>query len=417
MTISTRRALGLATGLGLLAGSAAAQDLCGGIGANGQWIGGGEANSDISTADSYREQMALVLSGNEYVSLFSVSAPTTVRVEAAGRGNGDPLIDLLDSSGNVLLSDDDSGGNGAARAETPLGPGTYCMSLVSYDGAPMTAFVRIGRPEHEPLTEGGAVEPTTAQANPDGPLTVTPPSDTSSSCADASSLGTLDGPLTGTGSVTANRFWSFTLAQPAAVSITATNESADPVLTLYDGAETYLAENDDFDGLNSRIDMTSALPAGEYCIEVAALSDENLPIDIVVDTYDPEAALAGLYARGEAAPPLDGSYPVTDLGALSNRLRQDSNLTDQTSWFAIEVDQSGLVLIEAIAAGGNGDPWLIMFDDLGREVAQNDDYGDGLDAQLTARVTPGTYLVGAKQVGAGTQGFVRLLFERYIPAP
>ncbi len=98
--------------------------------------------------------MALVLGGNEYVSLFTLSAPTDIRVEAAGRGSGDPIIDLLDSTGGMILSDDDSGGNAASRAETSLDAGTYCMSLRSYDGGPMTAFVRIGRQEQEALTEG-----------------------------------------------------------------------------------------------------------------------------------------------------------------------------------------------------------------------------------------------------------------------
>jgi hypothetical protein len=57
-----------------------------------------------------------------------------------------------------------------------------------------------------------------------------------------------------------------------------------------------------------------------------------------------------------------------------------------------------------------------MYDDLGREIAQDDDGGDGTDARLVARTLPGTYLVGVKQVG-DQSGFVRLLAERFIPAP
>jgi len=145
----------LAGTLSLFAVPAFAQDAaCNGLGANGQWIGGAEASSDIATAADYQEQMALVLSGNQYVSLFSLSAPTTVRLEAAGRGSGDPQIDLIDGTGAIILSDDDSGGNGSARAEVALDPGTYCVSLNSFDGSPMTAFVRMGRLDQEPLTEG-----------------------------------------------------------------------------------------------------------------------------------------------------------------------------------------------------------------------------------------------------------------------
>lgn len=409
MTFSAPKAIAVAATLTAFGQPALAQDICGGA---GQWIGGGEGSSDISTADGFREQMALVLSGNEYVSLFKLSAPTSVRVEAAGRGNADPLIDLLDADGNVILTDDDSGGDGNARAEVDLQPGTYCLNLVSYDGAPMTAFVRIGRTDQEALTTGLSETADVVDTPDPGATTMV-----AGSCADATPLGTLDGPISGTGSVNSDPYWRFSLAAPTAISVTAQNEDADPVITLLDADETYLAENDDFDGLNSRIDMTVALPAGDYCISVDALSDRDLPIDIMVDTYDPVAALQGLYARGEAAPPLDGSYPVTELGVLGSRLRHDANVGSDAQWFVTEINEGGLLLVEAIAAGGNGDPSLVLFDDLGRQIAYNDDNGDSYDSLVTARVTPGTYMIGVKQVGSGTQGFIRMVLERYVPAP
>lgn len=390
---------------------AAAQDAaCNGLGANGQWIGGSEAASDIATADNYNEQMALVLAGNQYVSLFSVSETTTVRLEAAGRGAGDPLIDLVDPSGNIILSDDDSGGNGAARAEVSLDPGTYCMSLSSYDGAPMTAFVRIGRPEQEPLTDGIAVTETANDAD------IMPPG-ASGNCQSATPLGTFSDPVSVSASVDATPFWSFSLDTPTAISITASNEDADPVLTLFDADENLIQENDDSDGLNSRIDVQEPLAAGAYCIQVAALNDTSLPITVEISNYDPQAALAALYGRGEAAPPMDGTVPIEDLGVLENRLRKDAQISSSATWFSLDVSQGGLLLIEAIAATSDGDPWVVLYDDLGRQIAQNDDYGDGLDSLVTARVNSGTYLVGVKQVGGSTQGLIRMVFERYIPAP
>ena len=87
----------LATSLFALAAlPAAAQDaeVCAGVGANGQWLGGDEASSDISTSDSYIEQMALVLMQNEYVGLFSVSVDGDYRIEAQGRGGGDTVLDV-----------------------------------------------------------------------------------------------------------------------------------------------------------------------------------------------------------------------------------------------------------------------------------------------------------------------------------
>ena len=379
------------------ASPAFAQEICGGFGDSGQWIGGDEAASDITTADTYREQMALVLGGNEYVSLFSLSAPTDVRVEAAGRGSGDPIIDLLDETGGIILTDDDSGGNAASRAETTLEPGKYCMSMRSYDGGPMTAFVRIGRQEQEPLTEG-------IDAGDGGePL---------GSCDSAVPFGALGHSVSA--SVNDTPYWSFDLETETAITITAENESADPVITLYGPGDTYIDENDDYDGLNARLDLTNALAAGTYCLAVSALSDDSAPITVSINEYDAEEALQSLYARGEAAPPLDGSIPVTDLGVLTSRVRQDVQATEDVTWFSIDLDDAGLLVVEAIA-NGSSDPWLVIYDDLGRQVGQNDDYGDGLDSLIAVRLQPGTYIIGVRQYDGG-QGFIRLLAERYVRA-
>ncbi|MEJ6404567.1 PPC domain-containing protein [Yoonia sp. 2307UL14-13] len=398
MTLPLLRSAALtAATIGFAVPALAQANLCGGSGANGIWIGGDEATSDITTVDNFQEQMALILGGNDYVSLFSLSEGTDIRVEAAGRGAGDPIIDLLGEDGSVILSDDDSGGDAASRAETFLDAGTYCLSVRSYDGGPMTAFVRIGRAEQDALTEGIAEVTST---------------DTIGSCGEATDMGGLGSTAVATPSE--NGYLSFTLDASTPVTITAENEEADPTITLYDGNESYIDENDDYDGLNSQIDVEQPLDPGIYCIEVGALSDETLPITVSVTEYDPEAALMDIYARGEAAPPLDGSIPVTDLGALSTRARQDVQATADTQWFTFDVEESGLVLVEAIAAG-DGDPWLIVFDDLGREVGQNDDYGAGFDSLVSAKVEPGTYIVGVKHYDESA-GLIRLVLERYVRA-
>lgn len=377
-----------------------AQDICGGAGTGGQWIGGTEAASDIAAADAYREQMALVLDETPYVGLFTLSAPTAVRIEAAGRGAGDPLIEVFDAAGGIVTSDDDSGGGGAARSELDLETGTYCVAMKSYDNAPMSAFMRIGRSEHDALTPGSD--------------TTSTPATTSGTCADARAFGDLG--TTQSVSVDETGFWSFTLSEPTALTITATNSDADPTITLFDATETTIAENDDFDGLDSRIEQTDPLPAGDYCLSVGAINDTALPIDIAIGAYDPEAALALLFDKGEAAPPLDGRIPFTALGTLDTRMRNDIQVGQTAQWYTVYIPQNGLLLVEAIAEGDNGDPWLVLYDDFGRQIGMNDDAGDALNSLLTARVQTGTYLVGVKQVGDSTQGFIRLLMERYVPA-
>ena len=393
--------LGTALILTAASPSFAQQALCGGFADGGTWIGNSEENSDISTADNYREQMALVLGGNQYVSMFTLSEPTSVRVEAEGRGSGDPVIDLLDDAGGIILSDDDSGGNAASRAETFLEPGTYCMAMRSYDGGPMTAFVRIGREEHDALTPG--ISNIAADGGDAG---------VSGSCADATPFGPLGG--SATASVAQTPFYSFTLDTPTSITITAENEAADPVITLYDAAENFIDTNDDFDGLNSRLDLTAPLAPGSYCLEMAALSDESLPITVSIRAFDSDEATRSLYDRGDLAPPLDGTVAVTDLGVLQSRLRQDVQATADVTWFTVDIEDSSLLVVEAIGGGGS-DPWLVVYDDLGRMVGQNDDYGDGLDSLVMGRVQDGTYIIGVRQFDSG-QGLIRLVAERYIRA-
>lgn len=386
----------------VVAGAATAQDVCG-LG-DGQWIGGTAASSDIATADSHREQMALVLSGNQHVTMFSLSSSTTVRVEAAGRGAGDPTVGIFDENGAEIGGDDDSGGGGAARAELSLDAGSYCVTTASYDGSPMTAFVRIGRIEQEALTTG--ISSPSSTAAPTSRI----------DCDGAPMIGTLDGMISASGAVDDNPIWRFALPANTPLSITAENEAADPTLLLTDATGEFIAENDDYDGLNSRIDVPTALEPGDYCIEVGALSDTTQPITLTVNVYDPQAALMGLYARGEAAPPQNGMVEITDLGTLQNRLRTDAPITADATWYSFTAPESGFLLLEAIGQGTVVDPWIALFDDRGRQIAQNDDFGDTLDSQITTRIVPGDYMLAVKQVGEGA-GFVRILAERFIPAP
>ncbi len=394
---------------------AMAQDgLCGGVGTNGQWIGGTEATSDVSTAAAAMEQMALVLQSNEYVALFTVSAATDVRIEAEGRGTGDPIMDVRDATGNIILSDDDSGGNGAARGEMMLQPGNYCVSMKSYDGAPMTGFVRVGLLTHEALTDGVSDVP------------IDNGEEYFSGTCDMAAIttrfgdGPIDADLAAGGvsvSVSADQapFIGFTLSAAASISLTAENLDADPTIAIYDSFGNYIAENDDYDGLNSRIDVSYPLEPGEYCVTLGALTDTTLPINLTLSTYDAAAAMVGMYERGEASPPMDGSYPITALGPLATRLRQDAQISGMTTWYSVDIAEAGVLLIEAVATV-DGDPTLVLFDDFGRQVGFNDDNGNSLDSLLTARVTTGTYLVGVKQLDDTTTSLVRILFERYVAA-
>jgi len=406
LTNIRRRAAALgwvSAGFIMLAAPVAAQGICGGMGDGGLWVGGSERASDISTAPGPFDTGGDVPVNGELITLFSLSSPADIRVEALPADGSDSVIDLLDDSGALILSDDDGGGGLSSRGETSLSPGTYCLLTRGLDGSSASVQVRVGRTEHAALTVGA----TTTQE----PEICT---------RDTLALQLADGPLeslfpagvTNSASATDVPFLGFTLSSPRAISVTAENADADPVLTLYDADGVLIQENDDFDGLNSRIDVTEPLSPGYYCLGVRALSNTDAPITVSVVEFDQEDFQSALYDQGENSPPLDGSYPVADLGILETRKREDVSLGHGVSWFSVEMFDGDLLLIEAIAVGDT-DPTLVLFDDLGRKLAENDDHGEGLNSQLSARVRPGIYVIGVGQVGEESGGTVRLALERY----
>ncbi|QBY00978.1 hypothetical protein E2K80_09755 [Rhodophyticola sp. CCM32] len=150
----------MGAGFALSAVPALAQDaaLCGGVGETGLWMGGSPEASDISTSASFIDQPGMMVPpGGETVSLFSVSTAGDYRIEANPNFDGDTVIDIRDAGGEIVVTDDDSGGNFASRADVALEPGTYCVSTRAFGGGSVIADLRVGRAEHEALTPGWGV--------------------------------------------------------------------------------------------------------------------------------------------------------------------------------------------------------------------------------------------------------------------
>ena len=193
-------------------------------------------------------------------------------------------------------------------------------------------------------------------------------------------------------------------------------------MRVYDASGSVIAENDDYDGLNSQIDMQTPLQPGEYCIAVSALSDGELPINVEVRAFDEQAFLNARYATGEASPPIGGSYPIDDIGTIQGAFSGDILVGKDARWIMFEVTEPSLVLLQGIGNGG-ADSQLYLYNDRGQHLGFNDDSGLGgnntRDSQIAAELYPGRYLVAVllfnHEDGTPSEP-VRISLQRYVRA-
>ncbi|WP_146132814.1 DVUA0089 family protein [Hasllibacter halocynthiae] len=378
-------------------------------GAGALWINGTEDASNVTSFEEPVQQVTLVPQNGAAVTLFTLSEQTGVRLEAEGADGGDTVIDLLDASGNLIGNDDDGGGALSSRLEVDLPAGTYCLQTRSFGGSLIPATVSIGLQSQEAMTEGlGAVGGGGAFGAPEcGP-------DTEAQTLGEGALAP-GGSLQATAPIGAVPFYRFTLESETPIVVTAENPDADPYVYLYDERGGLMGQNDDFDGLNSRLEMMEPLSAGSYCVALEALSDETQPVTVTVAEFDAAAAQQALIERGEIAPPLDGSYQVEPLGPLQTRLRASADAVDAYRYYTFDMPQFGLATVEAIGQGG-ADPIVVLYDEFGREIGWNDDGPQGLDSFLALELAPGTYILGVGQYGQAAAGGITVAMTRYVPA-
>jgi hypothetical protein len=392
---------------------------CGGVGDGAPWLGQTRAASDIATAGAALSLDGLqVQPGTRVAALFTLSAPMQVRLEAAPTDPfGDTIVELFDATGRLVVLDDDSGGGLASRAEPELAPGDYCVAVTGYAGAGVTADLQVSRLEMASLTPGLAGGFAGTEGMP--PFVGVQPC-LPQTAATPLGQGPIDAQLaqgvSASNTIAGAPYYRFTLASPQSLSIRAENPSADPYIYVFDGAGTLLAENDDYDSLNSRIDFTRPLAPGDYCIAMRSLSDPDLPVTVTVSGFDARAVLSEQYGAGEVPPPLDGSWPVENLGLLPPQVTRDWRVPgEQAQWFSIEVPTAGLVLVTADEVS-DSDPVITLFDAAGNMVGMNDDANGTLNSQLAVPVQPGRYMLAVRQYSPSYQGVIRIGVGRYVPA-
>ncbi|CTQ50137.1 hypothetical protein [Jannaschia donghaensis] len=405
---------GTALALAAAAPAYAQAPICGGISVVGDWVGGDEAASDLAAADEVFDADGQVPIAGHLVRMFTLSDQTDVRIEVSAVPSGDPYISVYAADGTEVAADDDSGDDFASRITSSLPAGTYCLAARSYESGITDVSVRIG-------TAAAFGDDTPAPA-PSTPAITPETAGTGAACFEPgmARLGNGLGLSDLTGDMSANLTveevpaLGFSLTEPSPISVFADSETGDPLIRLLDARGTVLGENDDHDGLNARIDMTQTLQPGDYCIEIEDLNGTGNAMDVGVEAFDPAADRLRRLNAAEFAPTAADSVTVTDLGALETAMLRDVAASGDTVWFSFDLPSGGLVLTEAI---GNGtDPAVTLFDRVGRRIGENDDGPDGLDSFLATRLLPGRYTLGVRLID-DSEGSVRLLLERYVPAP
>ena len=395
----------------LLPSAALAQlSVCGVSPSEVQQFGG--FGADVSAIDSAVQMQVQLSPGVSNYLQFEVSSPTDVRIEATDDSGVDPVMELLDISGNQVAADDDGGGGRASRIEASLAAGTYCARVYNFSSNNGPTTVQLGRLLHMPLTQGIAG---TGGGASDPCIASTP--------ATALAFGALNGAIangnvlrvTRTGDISYHRF---TLDAPIPITLNAKNVDADPVLRLYDASGNLVAENDDFDGLNAQINMQTALGSGEYCVAVSALSDGSLPIELSISEFDEQAFLTARYDSAEAAPAIGGTHPIDDIGTVTTSFSGDVLVGGVARWVSFEIQEPSLMLLQGFGNGG-ADPKIYLFSDRGEQLDFNDDSGNSTDSQIAQELFPGRYLIAVMLYGFedGDQSQpVRLSVTRYIRA-
>jgi hypothetical protein len=148
-----------------------------------------------------------------------------------------------------------------------------------------------------------------------------------------------------------------------------------------------------------------------------ALSDPTLPVTLQILPFDAAAAQAERVATGDAAPPLDGTWPIRTLGPIPPVTVRDLRVAGtRAEWLSFEVAENTVLLIDAVEVA-DADPLLVLYDAFGNEIAFNDDANGTLNSQILVRLQPGTYLLALRHYSDGYGGTIRLSMERFVRAP
>jgi hypothetical protein len=326
--------------------------------------------------------------------VLDAQQPVTLRTDAP---DTDPMIALYDERGGLVTWDDDSGGALQALIAEQLPAGRYCAQIRPAGAAPVDFSVAV-----LVIESGLRFAPGTGTPCAD-PATVR---DLALSLARPVSPVALDAATdAGTG------FGDFrmSLSESLGLRIDAASAEFDTYLTVLDTAGNIVAENDDFSGLDSRIEQ--AFPAGDYCVSVRAVGGGGGGFSVALSEADivPPAMPCGDPARVAAL--AAGFGP----GAPATAQRGALDPASGESWFGFSVGEQVEVRLDA--ASTEFDTMVDLHDMNGGFLASNDDGPDGgTDSRIETALAPGDYCITVRSFDGTAGAFDLTLAAAGAPA-
>ncbi len=276
----------------------------------------------------------------------------------------DPYIEVLDSAGTSLATDDDSGGNFNALLDfTAPADDTYTIVVQSWVGAATGSYTLS-------ISEGGAAGEESGGLG--GLLGGSSDGESDSAAQQDGGDISVGDSITGTANNNTPEY-SISLTEGQSVQIDIVSDDFDTYLEVLNSGGSIIDENDDGgDGLNSRLFFTAPATA-TYTLRVRAFGgDATGNFTLTVAESNVVAEVSG--------GTLSFNEPVT--------VDPDSA---QNVVYNFEASQGDVVNISAISAGDSDlEATLILTGPTGAEVANSDDAGSFFNPQLRRVELPST---------------------------
>jgi hypothetical protein len=175
----------------------------------------------------------------------------------------------------------------------------------------------------------------------------------------------------------------------------------DTVITLYKGNEEMASNDDNGDDINARLEYPVTSGVG-YTICVSGFDETE------TGPYRFRATLEPIRDMGEPNDTPSQATPFTPGHKITAYFLDP----DDVDWYRYTVPSTGTLVVYT---EGNLDTLIIMYDSNDTVIAEDDDGGDGSNARVSARVSPGTVFIRVSSFD-GQLGKYRLQGLLYEPA-